>query len=905
MVYLNYEKQDDERGNEVDNWRLEDKSTVFSDQLTYQGTSKGVTRERHSTSHKVIFVDNLPSYYCKNEFVELFRRFGEILDVKFLKHKTGAETGYGFIEFAVEDSGKRAIAELHWTVLDNRNIRVSRAKPSVDKLSGTNLYVENIPLNWTNDILESYFSKICEVTSARVLINRKNDESQGVGFVHCLSHEDARTALLWFSKEGREKSGLALNVKFAKIPRTQRKAQKGQKVVDKLRKDKSKHSPEDVRELKAESSKAGDVYPEVGNEVSASQLEPNSSKYIFQNQLKSREKLLELTSSSNTRSPRNSKWMKRKKWKNSEKRRMKRTRKKGKHLPYTNKTEGYTKHLDTYAYQPQLLRSPFRHNMKPNKPKFLNPSEREYVPDQHHNTQMPCSPQHFNLSQKHEQKVENLKLSPTLMRSDVNLKDFNNSDHQPCVCSLPSPCKYHHIPFSPTCGYHHLTDSCTPATSQWGGQPMMLAPNNNASTPFSWTYMNYVASPNPDYQDTVGSVGWSSQLVSPSGTMEKQVCGCTNNLAQSKMEYRKYTNLHSQNWNVHANNMPCSASQGIDQISNVQSNRKDQLLGNGSSFNSDNWTCYEGQMQSCHSKYGYSESTLGQKTYGNQGTGVFRPTTVKSPQQGVNNQRYLWPGPPFNTHPLSFQRVPQQFHQDQAWSSASSCSGITSLNGEQSQSSCQIYTQEMMGYLTGKSQSVEKTISKVYQSEPPNLFQSLSSQQQRNKVSTNKTGSKFDKKSKEKKEQESQSFESRNVSRRHAPRASREKYINIASHHKRSNQVRGMSPTSASTSPQIAVWPGIGSQFGTPVLNPQCVVPIPKQYQYWSATSSCSAQNDDQPPSKSESMKLEQQHFVLGNFPVDVTFRTGVEPSELTGFYDDNEVTKRKTSLPHKFLTRE
>jgi len=58
-------------------------------------------------------VDNLPSFIDKNKFIELFTQCREILDVKFLKHKTDAETGYGFVEFAEEENGKKAINKLH------------------------------------------------------------------------------------------------------------------------------------------------------------------------------------------------------------------------------------------------------------------------------------------------------------------------------------------------------------------------------------------------------------------------------------------------------------------------------------------------------------------------------------------------------------------------------------------------------------------------------------------------------------------------------------------------------------------------------------------------------------------------------------------------------------------------
>jgi len=193
---------------------------------TYIGTSKGVTRDRLSTSHKVIFVDNLPSSIDKNKFVELFQKFGVILDVKLLKHKTGAETGYGFVEFEEEGDGKKAIRELNWKWIESRNIRVSRAKPPTNKVSGTNLYVENIPFEWTDEMVFDHFSNICDITQARVLVNQKNGDSRGVGFVHCSCTEEANKAMMQINSEDSGKNGLKLRAQFAKIPRAERKLQR-------------------------------------------------------------------------------------------------------------------------------------------------------------------------------------------------------------------------------------------------------------------------------------------------------------------------------------------------------------------------------------------------------------------------------------------------------------------------------------------------------------------------------------------------------------------------------------------------------------------------------------------------------------------------------------------------------
>jgi len=92
----------------------------------------------------------------------------------------------------------------------------------------------------------SYFSKICEITSAHILTNRKNEESRGVAFVHCVSHDDAKKALEWIRGEESRKNGLGLLVKFAKIPRMERKAQKGLEVKADTTQQGKSDSPNDI-----------------------------------------------------------------------------------------------------------------------------------------------------------------------------------------------------------------------------------------------------------------------------------------------------------------------------------------------------------------------------------------------------------------------------------------------------------------------------------------------------------------------------------------------------------------------------------------------------------------------------------------------------------------------------------
>jgi len=416
----------------------------------------------------------------------------------------------------------------------------------------------------------------------------------------------------------------------------------------------------------------------------------------------------------------------------------------------------------------------------------------------------------------------------------------------------------------------------------------MLASKSNPASHFSWTYMNCNASITADCNKALGC---SSQLVSPQGVMWEQGCGCTNQPSKKMMQQREYTNMHTQNWNMHASRMQCSTSRAYDHASNLVTQKTEKHLTNGSDSKPYNRAFVEGQMQGCHHNNGYSEFTPEKQYRGNLGTGIFKPTLLRSPQQAVNSQQYLWPGQPSNAQIMSPRGFPPLMPRDQTWSTASSCSCFTSLNGEPPHSSHQIPLQDMMAYPNGMSQNVGQQINSAYLQDSQNPIPSSLSQKQQNKVPANETGIKFDIKSGEKEEQEPHVSDIKNVTRNGGKHvfSSIEKCMNMISHDNRTKWGKNMSPASASTSLNLAFCGGSGSQFVTQVVNPQCGLVTPKHCQNWSVASSCSAQNEDQPPSKAEPTSLGKQHFFLGNFPVDVTITNGQEPSELTGFYDEKK----------------
>lgn len=336
----------------------------FSDELTFRGTSQGVTRKRHCTSHKVIFVDNLPSTFEKQDFIDMFQEFGEILDIKFLKHKTGPETGFGFVEFAEEKNGRKAIRDWNWKMLENRIVRVSRAKPSTNKLSGTNLYVENVPVDWNDQMLYDYFSRICSISEARILMDQKKKISRGVGFVHCASNIEAKKAINWFNDDRLEENSLNLNVKFAKIPRADRNSsQRSQKAdCQPQQKGTNNQSSKDVGESGL-LSPVKDCVPQLQESNNNGKLGAKSSQkrnwYRYNEQtLLSHGKGIRLPSVKNPRSLSKSKRRKKLRRRQFQKRQLKKAMwRQIQNSENSNISGNFSEHLNTKSYQRELLSS--------------------------------------------------------------------------------------------------------------------------------------------------------------------------------------------------------------------------------------------------------------------------------------------------------------------------------------------------------------------------------------------------------------------------------------------------------------------------------------------------------------------------------------------------------------------
>nr|AVK72355.1 ELAV1 protein [Meara stichopi] len=102
-----------------------------------------------------LIVNYLPQTMRQEEIRLLFQSIGEVESCKLIRDKlTGASMGYAFVLYKNDDDADKAIKTLNGLHLQNKIIKVSKARPSCPAIKNANLYVSNLPKNFMQCDLE-------------------------------------------------------------------------------------------------------------------------------------------------------------------------------------------------------------------------------------------------------------------------------------------------------------------------------------------------------------------------------------------------------------------------------------------------------------------------------------------------------------------------------------------------------------------------------------------------------------------------------------------------------------------------------------------------------------------------------------------------------------------------------
>ena len=86
-----------------------------------------------------IYVGNLPKTTTEDKVRDLFKEYGEILDVKLIKDQYSHELrGFGFVEMPSKPDAEKAIQELNGSEFEGNVLTVNEARPRNDRSGGGN-----------------------------------------------------------------------------------------------------------------------------------------------------------------------------------------------------------------------------------------------------------------------------------------------------------------------------------------------------------------------------------------------------------------------------------------------------------------------------------------------------------------------------------------------------------------------------------------------------------------------------------------------------------------------------------------------------------------------------------------------------------------------------------------------
>ena len=83
---------------------------------------------------KNIYVGNLPYNMSDESLGEIFNPYGQVTSARVIKDKfTSRSRGFGFVEMANDEEADKEIAELNGKRIEDRDLKVSEARPREDR----------------------------------------------------------------------------------------------------------------------------------------------------------------------------------------------------------------------------------------------------------------------------------------------------------------------------------------------------------------------------------------------------------------------------------------------------------------------------------------------------------------------------------------------------------------------------------------------------------------------------------------------------------------------------------------------------------------------------------------------------------------------------------------------------
>ncbi len=175
------------------------------------------SRNSSITMYNNLFVKCIPKKFTNDDLNKMFSPFGEIVSAVVIKDRNESteNRGFGFVCFKKNEDAKTAEEKLKNFQIEGQTLYVCRALPleehrrkmREDRLKtfkDCNLYVKPLPEDIDDQGLKKAFEAFGRVLSARVMVERVQDQaagkvqvkSKGFGFVCLSTKEEAKNAMM-------------------------------------------------------------------------------------------------------------------------------------------------------------------------------------------------------------------------------------------------------------------------------------------------------------------------------------------------------------------------------------------------------------------------------------------------------------------------------------------------------------------------------------------------------------------------------------------------------------------------------------------------------------------------------------------------------------------------------------
>ncbi|KAI7997563.1 Polyadenylate-binding protein 7 [Camellia lanceoleosa] len=171
-----------------------------------------------------VFVKNLNESIDNAQLQEMFQEFGNIVSCKVVVSDDGRSKGYGFVQFDSEQSANASIEKLNGFNNGGKHMYVGKFVKKSDRILPspnaryTNLYVKNLDLDVTEELLKEKFSEFGKILSL-IISKDEYGASRGFGFVNFDSADDAKRAI-------EAMNGSQLGSKVIYVARAQKKEER-------------------------------------------------------------------------------------------------------------------------------------------------------------------------------------------------------------------------------------------------------------------------------------------------------------------------------------------------------------------------------------------------------------------------------------------------------------------------------------------------------------------------------------------------------------------------------------------------------------------------------------------------------------------------------------------------------